>query len=218
MLGSYPIIINEKEIGTLNVNKEGLMTVFEAQCDDPGELLRISVYGECEGYLGVMMPKGEGRLHLCKRLSKASLTAFPNTIQYAGPAGQKILSKSEENSYEEPTAEIDPVCNEPECPEQGMESECDIPAVSEEKLQPQSENCEIFPEQQVLSTKCADDHSTEIAWRRGAGGALVGSLGEDRFLAVPLKSGVAPVGGNFRKQHIEGADYAVFDIKKGKII
>jgi hypothetical protein len=63
------------------------MTVFEAGCEDTGKLLRLSVYGEREGYLGVMVPR-DGRLYLKKSLSRAALRSFPQQITHAGPAGE----------------------------------------------------------------------------------------------------------------------------------
>lgn len=88
MYGDYPILIEGESRGSLHVYADGLMTVFEAAADDPGSLLRLSVYGGgAEGYLGVMAPAGSGRVALKRRLSRASLSGFPDPIEFAAPAG-----------------------------------------------------------------------------------------------------------------------------------
>ena len=55
MLGRYPVTIGGETRGELQVSKDGAVWLFEAEAEDPGGLLRLSVYGEGrEGYLGVM--------------------------------------------------------------------------------------------------------------------------------------------------------------------
>ena len=47
----YPLMLEGKRAGTVAVRREGLFTVFEAQCSVQRELLRLSVYGQGrEGY------------------------------------------------------------------------------------------------------------------------------------------------------------------------
>lgn len=206
MLGTYPILIDGEETGTLIVRREGIMTVFEAQCADTGALLRLSAYGEREGYLGVMMPDGGGRLMLRKRLSRAALADFPQTIRFAAPAGLKpaepaeVVSEPEKTAAEKPAEEAsgptEPCAPAPDCPPEPQPVCAEDAGTSEEK-----------PEDEEITL-----------WRHGAGGALVGAAGTRRLLAVPLKSGVAPMGGKFEKRRIDGMDYAVFEIKNGKII
>ena len=164
MLGEYPIIVDGQETGTLRVSKDGIMTVFDARCRDPGFLLRLYVFGEKEAYLGVMAPDGSGDLHLHKRLSRAALAGFPVTIRYAG-----------------------------------------VSEVREEALKTEAQD---EPE------KIAE---TQIRWRHGAGGALVGSRAENRYLAIPIKTGVVPVGSDFQRQTIDDTEYAVFEIKNANI-
>ena len=87
MSDTYPIRLNGEEKGTLTVSPKGLTTEFVTRCQDPGRLVRLSVYGdETEGYLGVMEPVG-GTLYLCRRLSRAAMAAFPREIEYAGESG-----------------------------------------------------------------------------------------------------------------------------------
>ena len=45
MSETYPVLINGEKKGTLTVSREGLTTRFDAKCEDPGTLVRLSVYG-----------------------------------------------------------------------------------------------------------------------------------------------------------------------------
>lgn len=86
----YPVIIDGRRAGTLNVSRQGLYTVYRARVDKRTELLRLSVYGQGrEGKLGLMQPCGEG-MYLERRFSDAGQRDFPRRIEYAGPSGQKI--------------------------------------------------------------------------------------------------------------------------------
>lgn len=84
----YPLLIDGRESGELRVTRRGALTLFEAEAEDGGGILRLSVYGGGrEGYLGVMSPSGEGRVALRRQLSRAALRDFPEQIEYAAPAG-----------------------------------------------------------------------------------------------------------------------------------
>ena len=88
MSETYPVLINGEKKGTLAVSREGLTTRFDAKCEDPGTLVRLSVYGGGkEGYLGVMTPEN-GVLTLHRRLTRAALAAFPAEIELAAEAGR----------------------------------------------------------------------------------------------------------------------------------
>ena len=177
MFGEYPIVVDGTETGTLRVSADGIMTAFDARCKDPGTLLRLAVYGEKEAYLGVMAPDGSGDVHLHRRLSRAALSAFPETIRFAGPAGQELPVQKSKTE----TAEAD--------------------AGAEKAAGDESRTC---PEQ---------SDADRIRWRHGAGGALVGTRADKRYLAVPIKAGVVPMGGDFERERIANAEYAVFEIK-----
>ena len=177
MLGTYPILLDDRAIGELHVTRDGLMTVFSAVCEDPGGLLRLSVYGEKEGYLGVMMPDGAGALTLQKRLSRCALADFPQQIKFAAPAGNAAAG-----------------------------SRPDREASTETSCVPRQETHE------------ETERSSGVQWRRGAGGALIGGNADGRYLAIPLRSEVLPLGEGFRRQTINGSEYAVFSIRDGKII
>ena len=99
MLGKYPVISSGETIGQIEITQDGLFTVFEAKCSDQGEILRLSVYGQTEGYLGVMQPEN-GWLTLKKRLSRAALKEFPESIDYAGPAGGEIRKEPAEEEIQ----------------------------------------------------------------------------------------------------------------------
>ncbi len=256
MTGEYPIVIDGVQKGTLCIRKEGLMTVFEAVCSDPGRLIRLSVYGEYEAYLGVMIPTETGMLRLEKQLSRNALRGFPETIRYAGPAGEplpepeKRIDSAQEDQTEETLGDeiVASVAEETDLPgeeagetvkEQCCDGEEAAPSAEDEPLSEtdnfSQEQSALQAEESQLHTDCHDDPGSEqtktepaneatqvedeltVRWRKGAGGALVGSCGEARFLAIPLKAGTIPIWDNYEKRRINQVDYAVFEIKNGKI-
>ncbi len=109
MEGIYPIVIRGKNCGSLKVSREGAYTRFEADCDEQGEVIRLAVYGGGkEGYLGVPMPK-EGRLHLDKRLSPASMRSFPDLIEDCSLAGEKRKESVPVTSQAESMATVEEI-------------------------------------------------------------------------------------------------------------
>ena len=92
MAMTYPILVDGHRRGTLKTEQEGLLRCFEGECEEVGRVLRLSVYGGGrEGYLGVMEPK-DGRLTICRRLTRHDTETFPSTIRYAAEAGQRVSS------------------------------------------------------------------------------------------------------------------------------
>lgn len=88
MAMTYPIFADGRHCGTLTVEREGLLRRFEGECMDMGRVLRLSVYGAGrEGYLGVMEP-ADGRMRLCRRLTRHDTEMFPAVIEYAAEAGR----------------------------------------------------------------------------------------------------------------------------------
>lgn len=84
-----PVRLGGEIKGELCVTDEGLIRRFDARCEDPGRLVRLSVYGGGkEGYLGVMEPEN-GALSLHRRLSRAERADFPDPIEYAAEAGDR---------------------------------------------------------------------------------------------------------------------------------
>ena len=67
----YPILQQNKPIGTLSVTQAGLFTVFSARAKADADRLRLAVCGEqARAYLGLMLPDGSGWLTLRKRLTR----------------------------------------------------------------------------------------------------------------------------------------------------
>lgn len=92
MCASYPILYENKPIGTLDTVRDGLMTVFTAQCAAVcGDMLRLAVYGETDkAYLGLMLPGADGRLHLRKRLTRMERQRLPDPILFAADVSWEI--------------------------------------------------------------------------------------------------------------------------------
>ena len=102
----YPLIIEGQELGRLSVERQGLFTVFEGHCPMQEGLLRLSVYGGGqEAYLGLMQP-WSGGLYLKRKLSRVQLSGFPETIEYAAPAG---MARSAEKATPEPVRTAAPM-------------------------------------------------------------------------------------------------------------
>lgn len=120
MEGKYPLLIDGRESGELRVTRRGALTLFEAEAEDGGGILRLSVYGGGrEGYLGVMSPSGEGRVALRRQLSRAALRDFPEHIEYAAPAGA-APAVTEPEPGPEPESAPEPEPGPDEGPESGL--------------------------------------------------------------------------------------------------
>lgn len=120
MEGKYPLLIDGRESGELRVTRRGALTLFEAEAEDGGGILRLSVYGGGrEGYLGVMSPSGEGRVALRRQLSRAALRDFPEQIEYAAPAGA-APAVTEPEPEPEPESAPEPEPGPDEGPESGL--------------------------------------------------------------------------------------------------
>lgn len=120
MEGKYPLLIDGRESGELMVTRRGALTLFEAEAEDGGGILRLSVYGGGrEGYLGVMSPSGEGRVALRRHLSRAALRDFPEQIEYAAPAGA-APAVTEPEPGPEPESAPEPEPGQDEGPEGGL--------------------------------------------------------------------------------------------------
>ncbi len=79
-----PIIHDGRRIGLLETRREGAYTRFEARCAFLSGVRRLCVFGGGKrAILGVMQPE-RGALVLRRRLSRAAMRAFPETIEYAG--------------------------------------------------------------------------------------------------------------------------------------
>lgn len=80
----YPILQQNKPIGTLRVTREGLHTVFSARAKTDAPRLRLAVCGaRSRAYLGLMLPDGSGALTLQKRLTRLECARLPQEILFA---------------------------------------------------------------------------------------------------------------------------------------
>ena len=168
MSETCPIRLRGETRGTLTVMEEGLATVFSARCEDPGRLVRLSVYGEGrEGYLGVMEPEN-GALVLRRKLTRAAMAGFPEKIEYAAEAGSAAAAPPEKKEAPSPSPRP-----------RGRE--------------------------------------TEILWHRVGDGSLYTALGDKEYRAIPMASHGLPLNKMAERRVIEGVEYAVFPLEKGKI-
>lgn len=218
---SIPIINEGETIGSLNIRRDGLYTVFSGRCRDPGGLLRLSVYDDAnrEGYLGLMTPD-KGALTLEKRLSRAAMAAFPENPDHAGPAGQENradppLAAAAENTQARPE-------DNPEQAEENLEAE---KAPAEENLP--GENVPEEEREPITYWRV-----TPNPWSLLGGmanktallsvkGALTAVEGERKLIALSPEE--AQKLGDFRPEGpagwrtIDGMDYVVYEIKDGKL-
>lgn len=82
---SIPILYENRPVGVLTAEPDGLYTVYTASCSLPGVTrLRLSVYGEDrETYLGLMLPDETGGLRLRKRLTRTERKKLPDPALFA---------------------------------------------------------------------------------------------------------------------------------------
>lgn len=92
----YPILQQNKPIGTLRVTREGLHTVFSARAKTDAPRLRLAVCGaRSRAYLGLMLPDGSGALTLQKRLTRLECARLPQEILFAADEAWDIPSEPE---------------------------------------------------------------------------------------------------------------------------
>ena len=180
----YPLIIQGKRAGSLNVERQGLYTYISARAEAREGLLRVWVQGGGkEAYLGLMQPE-EGGLYLCRRLSRRDMERFPEEIERAS---DRQLADEEGEEPEERSGSIEPVKDSPM--EKDMEAE------------PGREQPAPVPAQPTPVEE-------EILWMENRDGSLTAISGEQRLLALPAKLRRVPEGARLR--NICGRDYLVF--------
>ena len=79
---SVAVYIDGEDVGSLKVERRGQWTVVDVRMRPVGRVVRLTVYGEREFYLGVPVPEGDG-LRLTRRLSQAEAQRFPRMPAYA---------------------------------------------------------------------------------------------------------------------------------------
>lgn len=179
-----PIKIDDRETGRLSIRQEGPYTVFEGRSEDPGRLLRLSVYGAGqEGKLGVMMPE-KGVLGIRKRLSRAELRNFPERIDYAGESGARLAPPPP------------PPSAEPPAPSPPPSSAAPRPA-------PQAPSPPAPPER--------PERGGDLLWYSAGDGSLYTSWEGKRYRAIPAAAHGLPESRIVEKRRIEGVEYAVFE-------
>jgi len=91
-----PVIIHGQQCGTVHVCREGAYMVCRGQVRYSGEMLRLWVYGTGQpGYLGVLIPDGQGGATVRKKFSLADFARLPNPIDYCGPEREEAVSSSD---------------------------------------------------------------------------------------------------------------------------
>ena len=79
----YPIYIDGESSGKLLVYKDGLMTVFRAQCGKTDRIIKLHVFGGgASKLLGTMLPDSNGQT-LLRKVSRNEMKHFPQRIEYA---------------------------------------------------------------------------------------------------------------------------------------
>lgn len=87
MEGTWPLILDGVECGSVTAEKRGAYTLFTARALYTGEVKRISLYGGgVEGYLGVLSPDADG-VSLTRKLTRSGMASFPERPEYAAEAG-----------------------------------------------------------------------------------------------------------------------------------
>lgn len=78
-----PILIHGMECGVVRFRREGAYMVCRGQANYGGEMVRLWVYGNGEpGYLGVLIPDGQGSAAVRKKFSLADFARLPNPMEY----------------------------------------------------------------------------------------------------------------------------------------
>lgn len=182
-----PIYESGEVAGQLQIRREGLYTVFEARLPPSPELTRLWVAGGPErAYLGVMEPKGEGRV-LRRRLSGAELRSFPMRLEYA------CTKEPPPPPPPKPDPDPEPERRDPE-PEPA-------PAPPEEEPEPEEERHDP-------PSRPPPPAGGSLQWQSRPDGSLVAFDGRDTLLALPARLRHRPPG--LRLAVIGGREYLVF--------
>ncbi len=193
-----PILIHGRESGRLQIRQEGPYTVFEGRCEDPGGIMRLSVYGQGrEGRLGVMLPESGG-LVIRKRLSRAALRDFPGEMEYAAPSGETPPEKEETPPQESEAPET----------ESGAAEAEGAPPSADARLP------EVPPNEETQGAAAAQEtgEGTELLWYTAGDGSLFTTWRGKRYRAVPLAAYGLPERQILERRSIQGIDYAIFEI------
>lgn len=237
MEGTYPVIIDGALVGKLCVSRQGGLTAFDVRCRAVPGIVRLSVYGGgCEGYLGVLVPEGDG-LGLHKTFSRNALRGFPQSIESVEPAGMSAerLPIAPQDAVEEhsaPTEETplfeESACGQPlccgVCAADDCAAEMQLPDAA---LPPCAEGCAFLCEdaredEQAGELPCpeSDAQEDDLFWYASPDGALVCFDGTRSLIALPLGDERIPASDSFSGvlRNVEGREYMVFRTKNGKLV
>ena len=117
ILGKYPVLYMDRQIGTLSVERKGLMTIFSCICSMVSSSV-LRLYCVCDGspvMIGVMLPCSKN-LTLSKTFSKNDLQRMGlGNIDYAVLApNPDFLSDSSTKSKNQPDGNSSPATWAPE--------------------------------------------------------------------------------------------------------
>lgn len=239
LTGNYPIIIDGKETGSIDVSRDGLFWCFEATSEDTGGIIRLSVFGDGgEGYLGVMEPK-DNHMRLKKKLSRSGLKGFPHAITHGGKQGEaqlltnaapSIEAAAEAQAHEappiEPAAASSSDSGSSECEADNADLSQQYERPPPEKMQEHPHE-EEAPRQQPLIWRmcgCPASYLSSVEGKNIFGAqsnVLEASDGEHLFLALPEKnSRIYPEQQRLftGRAVIMGESYLICKTKNGKII
>lgn len=179
----YEVKHNGKGVGTLRVEREGLMTVFEARTRRLEGVQRLWVCGEDKcAYLGVLIPAGT-ELCLRRRLSRRDMSSLPERILYAATAEPKPPARRAADTQTE----------KPVTANAGRNGAAVTSATAPENREP---------------CRAASRREAGLVWKRASMGTLVARRDGVIYTAIPsaLRRGTAGV----RVETIDGREYIIF--------
>ena len=80
-----PMMIHGQHCGAVTFRREGAYMVCSGQAQWDGEMLRLWVYGNGQpGYLGVLIPDGQGGGTVRKKFTLTEFARLPKPMEYCG--------------------------------------------------------------------------------------------------------------------------------------
>lgn len=81
-----PIVIDGQACGTVRFRREGAYIICRGQANYGGDMVRLWIYGRGEpGYLGVLIPDGQGGAAVRKKFSLSDFANLPSPMEYCAP-------------------------------------------------------------------------------------------------------------------------------------
>lgn len=193
MSETYPVLINGEKKGALTVSREGLTTRFDAKCEDPGTLVRLSVYGGGkDGYLGVMTPEnGVLTLHPAAD-ARRTRRRSPAEIELAAEAGRNTSA--------------------PECRTESGQTP------GEETGDGSGAGRAVPPAPKQSAAPKPRERAGDIVWRDAGDGSLYTVYKNQPYRAIPMAAWGLPTERMVEKRTIHGVEYAIFALKDGRIL